>query len=82
MASLIGFYALILGLCSSFCIIFFSVKNFKDSSFFDNKIISFTFIQFFFVMVSFLGLIVSFIISDFSNETVFNNSHTTKPLFY
>ncbi len=82
MASLIGFYALILGLCSSFCIIFFSVKNFKDSSFFDNKIISFTFIQFFFVMVSFLGLIVSFIISDFSNETVFNNSHTTKPIFY
>tara|TARA_B100001142_G_scaffold328106_1_gene387391 strand:+ start:499 stop:2376 length:1878 start_codon:yes stop_codon:yes gene_type:complete len=82
LASLIGFYALILGLCSSFCIIFFSVKNFKDSSFFDNKIISFTFIQFFFVMVSFLGLIVSFIISDFSNETVFNNSHTTKPIFY
>ena len=23
-----------------------------------------------------------FCISDFSNETVFNNSHTTKPLFY
>ena len=27
-------------------------------------------------------MIVSFINSDFSNETVFNNSHTTKPLFY
>ena len=25
---------------------------------------------------------MSFINSDFSNETVFNNSHTTKPLFY
>ena len=23
-----------------------------------------------------------FCFSDFSNETVFNNSHTTKPLFY
>ncbi len=30
----------------------------------------------------FLCLIFSFVISDFSNETVFNNSHTTKPLFY
>jgi cytochrome c-type biogenesis protein CcmF len=29
-----------------------------------------------------LSLIISFINSDFSNETVFNNSHTTKPLFY
>tara|TARA_Y100001958_G_C21227281_1_gene552742 strand:- start:129 stop:1862 length:1734 start_codon:yes stop_codon:yes gene_type:complete len=33
-------------------------------------------------MVSFLGLVLLFIFSDFSNETVFNNSHTTKPLFY
>jgi cytochrome c-type biogenesis protein CcmF len=32
--------------------------------------------------VSFLCLILSFVFSDFSNETVFNNSHTTKPLFY
>jgi len=35
-----------------------------------------------FVVISFLSLILSFINSDFSNETVFNNSHTTKPLFY
>jgi len=34
------------------------------------------------VVISFLSLILSFIRSDFSNETVFNNSHTTKPLFY
>ena len=27
-------------------------------------------------------MIISFINSDFSNETVFNHSHTTKPLFY
>ena len=33
-------------------------------------------------MISFLGLVTSFINSDFSNETVFNHSHTTKPLFY
>jgi cytochrome c-type biogenesis protein CcmF len=29
-----------------------------------------------------LSLVLSFVFSDFSNETVFNNSHTTKPLFY
>ena len=27
-------------------------------------------------------LVLSFVVSDFSNETVFNNSHTTKPIFY
>ena len=32
--------------------------------------------------LSFLGLVQSFIISDFSNETVFNHSHTTVPTFY
>ena len=38
--------------------------------------------QFFFVLISFLGLIFSFVVSDFSNETVYNHSHSTKPLFY
>ncbi len=82
MASLIGFNSLIFGLCSSFLIILFSVKNFRNKNIFDNKIIFLTFLQFFFVIVSFLGLITSFVNSDFSNETVFNHSHTTKPLFY
>ncbi len=82
MANLIGFYSLIFGLCFSFLIIFFSIRNFSDKRTFDNKLISLTFLQFFFVILSFLGLITSFVNSDFSNETVFNNSHTTKPLFY
>ena len=82
MASIIGFYSLIFGFCLSFVIIFFSIKNFKSSKSFDTKIISFTFLQFFFVIISFFGLIFSFITSDFSNETVFNHSHSTKPLFY
>tara|TARA_B100000482_G_scaffold41785_1_gene26934 strand:- start:1349 stop:3082 length:1734 start_codon:yes stop_codon:yes gene_type:complete len=34
------------------------------------------------VSLSFLGLVQSFISSDFSNETVFNHSHTTVPTFY
>ncbi len=82
MASLIGSYSLSFGLFFSILIIFFSVKNLKDAEILDKKIITFTFIQFFFVVISFFGLIISFINSDFSNETVFNHSHTTKPLFY
>ena len=82
LSSLIGYYALILGLTISFPIFFFSIRNFKNREILDNKIINFSFIQFFLVIVSFIGLIFSFIYSDFSNETVFNNSHTTKPLFY
>ena len=82
MASLIGYYSLVFGLCFSFLIFWFSIRNFRDVNIFDNRIIFFTFSQFFFVIVSFFGLIISFINSDFSNETVFNHSHTTKPLFY
>ena len=81
MASLIGYYSLIIGLSISFLIIFFSIKNLSKSKL-DNKIIFSVFFQFFFVSLSFLGLVQSFISSDFSNETVFNHSHTTVPTFY
>ncbi len=80
--SVIGHYSLILGLFIGLILIFFSIKNFRNSIFLDTKILSFTFLQFILVVVSFLCLILSFVFSDFSNETVFNNSHTTKPLFY
>ena len=80
--SFIGYYSLIFGLIISIPIFFFSIKNLRNNEILDNKIISFSFIQLFLVVVSFFGLILSFVYSDFSNETVFNNSHTTKPLFY
>jgi len=80
--SVIGHYSLILGLFIGLILIFFSIKNFRNSINLDTKILSFTFLQFILVVVSFLCLILSFVFSDFSNETVFNNSHTTKPLFY
>ncbi len=80
--SLVGFYSLILGLIIGLSLFYFSYKNFSNSNILDTKILSFTFLQLFFVGISFLCLIFSFIVSDFSNETVFNNSHTTKPLFY
>ena len=79
MASLIGYYALIFGLGSSFLIFYFSILNYRNSSALDYKVIYFTFLQLFFVLLSFLGLVISFVSSDFSNQTVFNHSHTTKP---
>jgi len=82
LANQIGYYSLILGLIFSVLIIPISVKNFNNNKSIDTRIFSISFFQFFFVTVSFLGLIFSFVNSDFSNETVFNNSHTTKPLFY
>ena len=80
--SSIGYYSLILGLVISFPVFFFSIKNFRNEEVLDYKIITFSFIQLFLVVISFFGLVFSFVYSDFSNETVFNNSHTTKPLFY
>jgi len=83
LASQIGYYSLILGFFFSVLIVPVSIKSFKNKNqIINNKIFSISFFQFFFVLVSFFGLILSFVNSDFSNETVFNNSHTTKPLFY
>ena len=82
MASLIGYYSLIFGLGCSLIVTYLSVINFRYVGSLDKKIIYFVFLQFLMVVISFLGLIISFVNSDFSNETVFNHSHTTKPLFY
>jgi cytochrome c-type biogenesis protein CcmF len=80
--SVIGNYSLFLGLFFGLVLFYFSVINFRNSKVLDTKILSFTFLQFFLVVISFLCLVLSFVVSDFSNETVFNNSHTTKPIFY
>ena len=71
MSSLIGFYSLVLSFSLSFFIIFFSTKNFIDFRIFDKRIIYFTFLQFFLVLISFLGLIFSLIIiitGTFNND--------------
>ena len=80
--STIGHYSLVLGLCFSLILVYFSIKNFQNSKILNTKILSFTFLQFFLVVISFLCLVLSFVVSDFSNETVFNHSHTTIPIFY
>ena len=83
LANQIGYYSLILGVLLSVLLCGVSIKDFNNSSKqIDQKVLSLSFLQLVFVIVSFLSLILSFVNSDFSNETVFNNSHTTKPLFY
>jgi len=83
LANQIGYYSLILGLLLSFLLCAVSIKDLNSSGKRINQnVLYLSFLQLIFVIVSFLSLILSFVNSDFSNETVFNNSHTSKPLFY
>ena len=83
LANQIGYYSLILGLLLSVLLCGVSIKDFNNThKQINQNVLSLSFLQLVFVIISFLSLIISFINSDFSNETVFNNSHTTKPLFY
>jgi cytochrome c-type biogenesis protein CcmF len=70
-----------MGLMASILIFLLSLKSYKLKTI-DKHIFSISFLQLFFVLISFTSLVICFVISDFSNETVFNNSHTQKPIFY
>ena len=79
----IGNYSLILGLILSIYLIiylFLGIYGVAKNNL--NNIYSILFLQLFSVLISFFSLVYSFVVSDFTNETVYNNSHTTKPLFY
>ena len=79
----LGYYSLIFGLIFSIFLIFVSYKDLKIINYsINSNIISIVFLQLLSVFLSFICLILSFINSDFSNATVYNNSHTAKPLFY
>ena len=83
MANQIGNYSLYIALFASIFLIFqssISIRN--NSKNLDSKIFSALSVQSLMIIISFFSLIYAFIVSDFSNETVYNNSHTTKPLFY
>ncbi len=83
MANQIGNYSLYIALIASIFLIFQSSNSIRSKSKnLDSKIFSALSVQSLMVFISFFSLIYAFIISDFSNETVYNNSHTTKPLFY
>ena len=79
----VGFLSLLLGLISSFAVFLCTVLNIKKNLLnLEKNIYKFLTLQFFFVIIGFFILLYTFIISDFSNETVYNNSHSTKPMFY
>tara|TARA_Y100000996_G_scaffold415192_1_gene408656 strand:+ start:721 stop:2592 length:1872 start_codon:yes stop_codon:yes gene_type:complete len=78
-----GNYSLIIALITSVYLIyksFFSFKRFETNL--DSRIFSAISIQFIMIVISFSSLTYAFLVSDFSNKTVFNNSHTTVPSFY
>tara|TARA_A100001011_G_scaffold389492_1_gene471066 strand:- start:3530 stop:5416 length:1887 start_codon:yes stop_codon:yes gene_type:complete len=79
----IGYYSLIFALGVSLIIIYFCYKNFLNIEIkFISKINSLKFVQLFLIFLSFFSLTLLFVKSDFSNQTVYDNSHTTIPLFY
>ena len=79
----LGFCSLLFGLIFSILILYQSIISIRnDVSAINKNILSSLFIQLFFVIFSFLCLTYSFILSDFRNEIVYLNSHTSKPLFY
>ncbi len=61
---------------------FFSYKNFKSTKNLNSEVFISISLQFFLICVSFITLLLAFVVSDFSNLAVYYNSHTTKPLFY
>ena len=57
-------------------------NNYKSNFLVNSSIFAIISLQFILICISFLTLLLAFIYSDFSNLAVYNNSHTTKPLFY
>ncbi len=83
MLSNFGNTLLFLNLLLGVLIIYFSVGEFQNSKItISKKIYQLCLFQITFVIISFLTLITAFIISDFSIITVYQNSHSLKPLLY
>ena len=83
MLSNIGNLLLLINVLLSISIIYFSFQNLNDNKKFINKIIyHFCIFQSTLIIVCFFTLITAFIISDFSLITVYQNSHSLKPIFY
>ena len=83
MISKLGNICLFLGLITSIILIFFSITNIKNNiKKFPNRVTTFLILQFLIVVTTFFTLVYAFVVSDFSVETVYNHSHTAKPIFY
>ena len=83
MINQLGHYSLVFCVLFSLFIITKSTRAIiSKNSKFDGIYYNLVFLQLFLVVFSFFCLVFNFIVSDFSNVTVYNNSHTSKPLFY
>ncbi len=82
MLSNLGNILLFLNVILSLSIIYSANKNLKISGEVDKNIFQLSLIQSTSIIICFFVLIAAFIISDFSLITVYQNSHSLKPLFY
>ncbi len=83
MLSNIGITLLTFSLIFSFIIIYNSASSLNQkNNVFERKIYNLVFFQTIFCILSFCILVIGFINSDFSLINVFENSHSSKPLFY
>ena len=83
MLSNIGNSILFFNLSLSLLIIYFAFQDLKkDHNFINKKIYYLSLTQSTFIIICFFTLIASFLISDFSIKSVYQNSHSLKPTFY
>jgi|MDTC01.3.fsa_nt_gb cytochrome c-type biogenesis protein CcmF len=83
MLSNFGSILIIFTLLTSLVLIKASITDLKIiNNFVSKKIYRYSLCQSTFIITSFFTLITSFIVSDFSVINVFQNSHSSKPLFY
>ena len=79
----LGYFSLFFSLIFSLLILFIIIRNLKNkNSEINQNVYYFSFLQLFLVALSFVCLVLSFVQSDFSLISVYENSHTDKPLFY
>ncbi len=82
MLSNLGNILLFLNVILSLSIIYTAKRNLKISGEINKNIFQLSLIQSTSIIICFFVLIAAFIISDFSLITVYQNSHSLKPLFY
>ncbi len=82
MLSNLGNILLFLNVILSLSIIYAANRNLKISGGVDKNIFQLSLIQSTSIIICFFVLIAAFIVSDFSLITVYQNSHSLKPLFY
>ena len=83
MLSKFGIIFVSTALLMSLALVYFSSIEVKNSNnVIPKKIYKFSLLQLTFSVLSFIILVVGYVFSDFSIINVYENSHTTKPLFY